>query len=497
MYKIKGLKEIKQLAGQTLVYGLGTIVPRLLNYVLLTPYFTKNLFKDAQHEYGKVTELYAYVALLTIILTYGMETTFFRFHNTKGDKKSVFSTIFASIIVTSSLFIGGVLIFSNQIAELRDYHGEVIFIKLIAAILAVEAISAIPFAKLRVKNKVKKFAMLKFLQVVLNIGLMVGIYNVMPKVLGSNTIILNDEGYVTAKYIFLMNLIASSFVLILLWSEIKEFKIKSINFSYYREMLVYAIPLMISGLAGVMNEALDRAIYVELIDDAKKAWYDLGIYGANYKLGGLLLIFIQMFRYAAEPYFFKKAADKDSKQQYAQVMSIFVGVIVAMGLMIVLYIDIFKYFIGASYYEGLFIVPYIVFAYILYGILFNLSVWYKVTSKTKYALIIMGSGAVATIVINIIFVPKYAYQASAIAHVVSYTIMVLISYIASRFYYPIKYNVIRILFYIAAGIAIYITSKYLTIQNGFLDFVIKGIVLLIFITFVAWRENIIKEIRAK
>ena len=202
-----------------------------------------------------------------------------------------------------------------------------------------------------------------------------------------------------------------------------------------------------------------------------------------------------MYRYAVEPYFFNKSKDSDSKEQYSNLMNLFVGIIISMGLFVLLYLDYFKYFIGATYREGLFVVPYIVLAYILSGVLFNLSVWFKLSDKTKFAFIIMSIGAIITIFINILYIPKYSYAASAVAHVISYTIMVIISYLLSRKYYSIPYNLTRLFSYFSLGIIIYFVFRNINLSFWILDVVVKGVVLLLFITFVAWKEDIIKYIR--
>lgn len=488
------MKEFKQLAGQTLVYGLGTMVPRLLNYVILVPYFTRNLFKHAPQEYGKVTELYAYITFLMIVLTYGMETTYFRFVNTESDSKKIFSTIFSSLVLTSIVFLVVILFFSSSIAVTLKYPGEILFIKLVALILAVEAISAIPFAKLRVQNKAKRFALLKFIHICLNILLMLGIYNIVPGLIGNNSYLLNSQGVISSKFIFISNFLASSSILILLLPELRDYSIKKFDFTIIKPILVYGLPLMISGLAGTINETLDRTIYRHVVTDQGKALNELGIYGANYKIGGLLYIFIQMFRYAAEPYFFNKSKDLDSKSQYSQLMNVFVGIVCSMGLFILLFLNYLKYFIGNTYHEGLFIVPFVVLAYIFYGILFNLSVWYKLSNKTQFALIIMSIGATITIVINIIFIPRFAYGASAVAHVLSYFTMVVFSYILGQKYFKIKYNVTRIIGYIVLAAAIYFVSVYIVFNNWLIDILARSALLLIFVIFVAWKEKIIELI---
>lgn len=491
------LKEFKQLASQTLIYGLGTMVPRFLNYVLLTAYFTNVLFANALQEYGKVTELYAYITFLMIVLTYGMETTFFRYSNKEYDKNKVYSTILACLTITSVVFFVCVIIFTQPIANVLKYEGEVIFIRLLGGILAVEAISAIPFAKLRVENKAKKFASLKAIQVFLNIGIMLFIYKTIPQLTGNADGLLNAEGIVSSRFIFIANLLASGTVLVLLGRELSQFKIGNIDWKMVKPFLAYGLPLMVSGLAGTINETLDRTIYKQVGNDTGLALKELGIYGANYKIGGFILMFIQMYRYAAEPYFFNKSKDIDSKQQYSNLMNIFVGIILSMALGILLFLPYIKGFIGENYHEGLFVVPYIVLAYVLYGVLFNLSVWFKLSDKTKYAFIIMVFGALITIVINIVFIPKFKYGASAVAHVISYACMVILSYLLGRKYYAIPYKLGRLFTYFLFAFAIYFIDKMVYIEFIALDFIIKLLLLVIFVTFVIWKEKLLIYVRSK
>lgn len=489
--KTKTLRPIKKLAGQTLVYGMGTMVPRLLNYIILTPYFTR-LFNGNIAEYGKVTELYAYIAFMMIVLTYGMETAFFRYVNFENNKRKVFSTVFASLLTTSIIFIIGILLFSESISLVLKYEGEEVFIKLLGAILAVEAITAIPFAKLRVEEKIYKFAVIRIVQVVVNIGFMLFVYNILPSIIHTNSYLLNASGNISAKYIFISNLISSSLVLLMLSREIRDFAFSFIDFALLKKILVYALPLLVAGMAGVINETLDRTIFRHVIENQDVALYQLGIYGANYKLGSIIMIFVQMYRFAAEPFFFNYEKEHDSKAKYSKIMDVFVGVILAMSLTVILFIDYFKFFIDKNYYEGLIIVPWIVVAYIFYGIYFNQSIWYKLTNKTHYAFIITSIGAAITIVINIAFVPMYGYFAAAIGHLVAYSTMMVISYFMGEKHYPIKYNLGRIGVYFLIAGTIYLIDRYVNFENHFWNIVFNSCMLFIFIIFVAIREKIIK-----
>ena len=484
------MKQFKKLAGQTVVYGMGTIIPRFLNYVIMAPYFTRLFKDDNMVEYGKVTELYAYIAFFMVLLTYGMETSYFKFVQENKNKRKVFSTIMTSIFVTSLTFLAVILVSTNKISVGLEYAGEPIFIRLLGAILAIEAITAIPFAKLRIEEKPRKFAVLKLVQVSVNIGLMLMIYNVIPVISGSEEYLLNADGKISSRFIFLANLLANGVVALFLLNEFRDYSVRLFDIKLLKHVLVYGLPLLVSGLAGVINETLDRSVYRHIIQDDKTALLDLAVYGANYKIAAFIMLIIQMFRYAAEPFFFNYSKENDSKKQFAKLMNIFVGFIIGMGIFILLFIDYFKIIIDKDYHVGLFVVPYIILSYILYGILFNLSVWFKLSGKTRYAILITLVGAVVTLVINFIYVPQYGYLACAWAHVVSYSIMVILSYSLGQIYYKIPYNVFIILVYIALGVGIYKLNLMLKIDNTFVLNLIRLTMVSLFITFVGWKENI-------
>jgi len=487
------LQPLKKLAGQTLIYGMGTMIPRLLNYVILTPYFTRDIFKGAIGEYGKLTELYAYVTFLLIVLTYGMETAYFRYITVSDNKKSIYSTILASVFSTSLVFI--ILVFVNvtSIAGLLEYGGEIGFIKIVAIIVAIEAFTAIPFAKLRAEEKALKFAILKGINVLVNIVLIAFFYNVLPA-MGFGDFVKNDAGYVSVKYVLLANLITSAIVLIILIPELRAFSIRACNLKIWKSLLKFGWPLLIAGLAGTINETLDRSLLKHLITDKSRALYDLGIYGANYKIAALIMLFIQMYRFALEPFFFSYASQKDSKIQYVRLMNLFVGITVGMGVFVLIFLDYIKYFIGTNYHEGLTIVPYIIVAYVLSGIYYNQSVWYKLTDKTYYAAIIALAGAVVTVFINVYFAPRYSYHASAVAHVLSYGLMVIISYFLSIHYYPIRYNFLRIAAYFLLGGFLVIINRVVSIDQIIIKICFKTILVSIFLIFVLWKEDLLKQI---
>ena len=452
------MNPLKQLFGQTAIYGFGTVVPRLLNYLLLTPFFTRVF--DLK-EYGIITELYAYVVFLMIILTYGMETGFFRFAQTRKNDKQVFSTSLISIFVSSIFFIVLTRIMSLPFSRILGYEENPEYIIWIGIIVGVDAFTAIPFARLRWENRPKKFALIKIAGVALNIGLNFMFLLLLPSLAdkGSATWLLkiyNPE--IGVGYVFISNVASSLFTLVLLSGTIISVK-PVFDRKLWVNMIGYSFPLLISGLAGTVNEALDRVLLKHLLQDPDSSLAQLGIYGANYKIAVLMTLFIQMFRYASEPFYFGNADKANARIVFAQVMKYFVIVSLLIFLGVNLFIDLFKHFIGSAFHEGLHIVPVILFANLLLGIFFNLSIWYKLNNLTKYGAMITIMGALITFIVNWFFIPLYGYNASAWAHVACYGSMVVFSWWLGKKYYPIRYPLKSIGLYIALAGIIYFVAK--------------------------------------
>ena len=481
------MKIYKKLAGQTIIYGMGTVVPRLLNYAILTFYYTR-LFTVEQ--FGVITELYAYVTFLMVILTFGTETGFFKFA-TDENKDTVFSTIATFLFTTSALFIVFIFSFQSEIAVAMEYSGNKEFIGLLSAIVAIDAFSSIGFAKLRLEENGIKFSALKIINVIVTIFFVLFFYEWMPKIISRNpySFFVNLRSDVT--YVLLSNLFASFIVLLLLIPEYIR-----INFNFrgrlLGEILKYSLPLLVSGLAGIVNETLDRILLRHLIHNSNDAIYALGIYGANYKIAVLLLIFIQMFRFAIEPFYFNYYKNKDYKEVYAQIMRLFISVMVILCMIIMFYLDYIKYFIDAKFHEGLRIVPIILVSYIFYGIFFNLSIWYKLTKRTIYAMILTSVGAFITIIINILFVPKYSYLASAYGHLISYSIMMIMSYFMGKKYLKINYQLGRIMEYVLVAIAIFALLNF--IRHSLIKDIICGITIIAYSLYIAKREKLLKKV---
>lgn len=482
------MNPIKQLFGQTAVYGMGTVVPRLLNYVVLTPFFTR-VFQLG--EYGIVTELYAYIVFLMVILTYGMETGYFRYAEKHKDPDEVFTTSLVSLFASSSLFITIVTVFSQSIANVIGYPDNPGYFIMIGIIVGADAFTAIPFARLRQKNKALKFALLKIAGVVINIVLnflflyFIPAYNLHEKY---KFIAVIYSEHIGVGYVFISNLVASLATLVLLMDEILEVRIK-FNRKLWKEIIYYSLPLLVAGLAGTVNEALDRVMLKHLIPDNLHPLEQLGIYGANYKIAVLMQLFIQMFRFAAEPFYFSKAKEKGAERLFGDVMKYFVIACMLIFLMVTLYLDIFKHFIGRKFYGGLDIVPIILYAIFLLGVFFNLSMWYKLKNLTRYGAAITIGGALITVIINWIFIPKYGYTASAWAHFICYLSMVIVSYFLGQHFYRINYDLKAILLYALLPVAIFFFAKWLDLAYSGTKIAIHTALFMFYIVIVLIKEK--------
>jgi O-antigen/teichoic acid export membrane protein len=474
---------LKNLASQTAVYGLSTILPRFLNYWLV-PFFTYKFTNPA--DFGINTEIYAYISFLNVILTYGMETAFFNFVNKNENKNVVYSTALISLLSTSTLFLLIGLVSSNFIATQLNYTNNVNFIQWMVLIIASDAIMAIPFARLRAKQKAMKFASIKIAHILVNIGVNIffihfcknahenDLVNQTTSTLGS---LYNPQ--IGIGYAFLANLIANIFSLLLLTKEFMGFTF-TFDKALWLQMLKYALPLLVVGLAGMINETFDRIILKKLLP-ADIGMHDLGVYGACYKISILMTIFIQAFKFAAEPFFFNHAKNEDSRKLNALVMKYFVIFCSFLFLATMMNMSWIKYFVSENYWAGLFVVPILLLANLCLGIYFNLSVWYKLTGQTKFGAYLTMLGAAITLVINFIFIPKYSYAASAWATLISYASMMVVSYFLSQKYYKTNYNMRSFVFFLGFALFFYFLS--LTWQgnvNKYLELFLNNMLLAIY-----------------
>ncbi|PSR04931.1 MAG: polysaccharide biosynthesis protein [Bacteroidetes bacterium SW_11_45_7] len=493
------MNPIKQLAGQTAIYGLSSIVGRLLNY-LLVPLYTRIFLPQ---EYGIVTELYAYAGFLLVVYTYGMETAFFRYTEDKGENsRQVFSNAFFSLFFTSVIVSGLFIFFQQPIAEWLGYPGRSRYIVWFALILGFDAAAAIPFAYLRQQQKAKRFAFVKLTNIGLNIGLNLFFLLLCPYLInhvgGPLAELVSVIYYpsVGVGYIFIANLTASLVTFLLLLPELSYLR-GYFDTALWKRMITYAMPLLLVGLAGTVNEMFDRMMLKRFLPyDQETNQSMLGEYGACYKLSVLMTLFIQAYRFAAEPFFFSHAKLNDPKPLYAKTMKFFVIVGSLIFLVITLYLDIFKYFIGEKYHEGLEVVPILLMANLFLGIYFNLSIWYKLTDRTMLGAAVAIGGSVITVGLNIWWIPIFGYMGSAWATLICYVFMAVASYFMSKKYYPIPYPLKRILSYLLLAIGIFFVFRELSsfaLFTGMSTYLLSTVLLISFLSVIGYFER--NEIR--
>ncbi len=456
---------LKKLAGETMIYGFSSILSRLLNYVVLTFYLTR-AFKEG--EYGVVSDMYTYAALLMVVFTYRMETTFFRFGSEKGKMQNTFSTGSISLLVTTAIFSGLLLIFSQPLADFLEYPNNPEYVRWFIFILAFDTLAAIPFAKLRLENRPIRFAVIKTLNILVNIFFIFFFLEICPYLIGKGwdrlDAIYNPDNRIA--YIFIANFLGSLCVILFLLPEYRKLRF-SFDAILWKKMLRYAMPLVVVGLAGVINQLINVPLLKHFLPGTTdQNLAQAGIYAASFKLAILMSLFIQAFNYAAEPFFFRNARRDDSKAVYAQVGQAFalVGCIVFLG--ITLYLDVVKFFIGPNFRAGLHVVPIVTMAFLFLGLYYNFSIWYKLSDKTIIGAYISVAGAVITIVLNILLIPLWGFVASAWAALACYSFMALASYIVGRKYYPIPYPMGKIFTYIFLAFGAYFLS---TLLRGVLN----------------------------
>jgi len=476
------LSILKKLVSQTAIYGVSSIIGRFLNYLVVPLHTT--VFLPPQ--YGVITEMYAYVAFLIILLTYGMETAYFRF-STKGEHEpsSIFSTVLSSLISSTGLFILMAIIFAQPIADWLMYPDNKEYVVWFGIIVGLDAISSIPLARLRTENKAKTFASINIVNVLVYLGFNFFFLSYcLPLVAEGGGNWLTDTFYdpnTGVGYVFIANLIASGVKFLLLTPTMLRGLTKP-DLKLLKPMLIYSLPLLVAGLAGMMNEMFDRVMLKRILYPVlgeEGAMYQLGVYGACYKLSIIIALMIQAFRYAAEPFFFSQEKEKGSKQLYAKIMTYFVWVLAGTFLFVMLYIDLFKYFIpNEAYWVGLKIVPILLMANIFLGIYYNQSVWYKLTDKTSYGAGLAIFGASVTVVLNLLFIPKYGYLASAWATFACYGSMMLASYFLGRKYYPVPYEVGKVVSMISGAVILYALSGLVDVEKTELRMAINLVFLL-------------------
>lgn len=483
---------IKSLAKDTAIYGLSSIIGRFLNWCLV-PLYTIMFPAD---EYGVVTYIYSIVALALIILTYGMETGFFRFanHERWKDPMQVYTTSLISLGATSLLFILAVIAFISPISEAMECGDNPSFVWMMAIAVGIDAYTSIPFAYLRYRKRPLRFAAIRLLNIGVNIALNLFFILLCPwlwQVAPDSIAWFYDPGY-GIGYIFVANLISSAATLLLLLPEITGVKY-TFNGRLLKEMLVYSFPLLILGIAGIMNQTIDKILYPILVTDPQEAMTGLGIYGANYKIAIVMVMFIQAFRFAYEPFIFaqNKARGEDKNQAYRDAMKYFVIFALLIFLGVMFYLDILKYFISPKYFSGLQVVPVIMLAELFFGVFFNLSLWYKLTDKTIWGMWFSLLGLAVTVALNIIFVPRYGYMACAWTAFACYAVMMLASYFVGKAKHPIGYETGRIISYFAIAMVIYALGAYaLVTPNVWINYIIRTLLITVYIVIILRREKL-------
>lgn len=471
------MANLKSLAKETAIYGMSSIIGRFLNYLLVPVY--ASAMSAASGGYGIITEVYAWTALLMVILTYGMETTFFRFVNKETENPArVYSTVLKMVGCTSLLFALLCTACLQPIANLTDYADHPWYIGMMIWVVAMDAFQCIPFAYLRYKKRALHFAGLKILFIILNITLNVIYYVFM----GGNEVF----------YAFLFNLICTFLIMLLLIPQLHFGN--GFDKVLAKRMLIYSYPIMILGIAGILNQVADKIIFRHIYPNAAEGQAQLGIYGACSKIAMIMAMLTQAFRYAYEPFVFGKSKDKDSKTVYAQAMKYFIIFTLLAFLAVMFYLDILKYILAPDYWPGLKVVPIVMVAEIFMGVYFNLSFWYKLIDETKWGAYFSFAGCAVLISINVIFVPIYSYMACAWAGFAGYGVAMLLSYFVGQKKYPIRYDLWGICKYVLMAGVLYIISEALPFSSLWLLVPIRTLLLLLFVGYIIKKDLPLKQI---
>ena len=450
---------LKKLASQTAIYGLSSIFGRFLNYLLVplyTYYFTAT-------EYGVVSEFYAYAGFFSVFLLLGFETGYFRFRNKEDSSKDItYSTALIFVLLVNIGFFSLILLSNQWLSAALNYANHPEYVLCFTLILTLDAVAAIPFARLRAENKAWRFAGIKILEILTTVGFSLFFIVYCPKIYAENPqswLVQFYDPSLGILYIFIANLIASACKFLLLTPELKGLA-WGFDWVLFKRILRYSLPIVVIGFAGIINEMLDRALLKYLLPyDLNTNLKMLGIYGACYKLSILMSLFIQAFRYAAEPFFFAYADKSDARQVYADVLKYFVIFCVAIFLLVTLFLDFFQYFVGKEFRAGLEIVPILLMANLCLGVYVNLSIWYKLTDRTLMGAGVSVAGALLTIALNWYWIPVLGYVGSAWATLVCYASMAFISYSLGQYYYPVAYQIKRVLAYILLGLGLYLAKQ--------------------------------------
>ncbi|MBL7764819.1 MAG: polysaccharide biosynthesis C-terminal domain-containing protein [Chitinophagaceae bacterium] len=476
--------SIKKLAGQTLWYGIPSIATRFIGYILNFSL----IFLYRALDTADLTQIYAIFPFLNILFTYGVETGYFRFIQQYSAKK-LYQTLSISLLVSTVLLTGILLFFQDALVTFTAMEASPQFITWMAYIVFFDTLSTLPFAKLRQEERPRKYAFIKMIGVVVNVLLVFWYIGICPGLAQSHPGSLLTLGYhedIGIGYYLIGNIVGSVLTFLLLLPEFKGFRFE-FDTALWKEVMRYSMPLIIVGLGGMINDMLSRLVFQHVTDlPAAEAKHQLGVFAANYRLAILITIFIQMFRMAAEPFFFNQSKNKNAPETYARVMHYFVMACSFMFLMVGLYLDVFKTIMTlkySDYGEGIHIVPILAMGGVFLGIYYNLSIWYKLTNRNWYGAGITLAGAIITILLNILWIPKYGYTGSAWATFICYLFMMLVSYAMGQKYYRIPYDVKTIGAYLLSIVLLTLLSGYL---NDFVDsvFAKAGISTLLLIVYV-------------
>ena len=484
--------KLSNLLSETIIYGTSSILGRLLNY-LLVPYYTAVF---AAGQYGVVTEFYAYAAFLNVLYTYGLETAYFRFATAeKADEPALFNRTTSAILLSSILFSGILMLLATPIVECLNYPDKEHYVRWFAGILAIDAVLAIPFAKLRLEGRAKFFATAKLFNIALNIGLNLFFLSACPWLLGQDNLtrlkplierIYNPE--FSIEYVFLSNLIANAALILALWRTLIRIRI-TFDWPALRPLLIYSYPILFAGLAWVTNEMLSRwalrfwlpeGFYPGLTNEAA-----LGVFGAVYKFSVFMTLAVQAFRYAAEPFFFSHAANKNSPELFSKVSHAFVLFGCVIVLAVGINLDLLEHLLRREVYrQGMHVVPILLVANLFLGMYYNVSIWYKLTDKTYYSTWIAVAGAVLTIALNYILIPVAGYEGSSWVTLIVYFFMAAVCYAYGQKYYPVPYPVIKDLAYIGVTILLVWVVNLIVPESLWITLFIRMGVILAFVSIV-------------
>lgn len=479
---------LKKLAGETAIYGLSTILARFINF-LLVPFYTRVMVKSG---YGELSEIMAYIAILQVVLVLGLETGCFRFANKVKEPGKIFSNALFTTGIIAILTLVSFVLLKDTLSGLLGYKGYSLSFVYIGGILAIDTFTAIVFAKLRFEHKALKFAIYKTIKILTETSLNFILFLFAPAYLISHPNSLLGKFISPVPdfaYVIFAIFISCVVLFVILLPEIMKIKLR-FNSSTMKSMLVYSLPLMIAGLPGIMNDFIDRPLFRFLIPSPLDWKEELGVYAAWGRLAVLMTLFVQMFRFAAEPFFFNREKESDSKELYASVMEHFTAFAMLIFLGLTLFIDIVSLILGHDFRGGAGILPVLLFANVLLGISFNVSMWYKLSGKTGYAIWITLCGMVVTLIINISLMPYFSYRAAAWGHLTSYLVMIILSLRLGNKYYPIPYKWNRILAIMGVGLLIFAISSILPEMNFIMKHIISTILILLYIAFYLTLEKI-------